>query len=1071
MDFPAPIPIESFQRDGRPLCTVPITSDGQAKLGTWLKSQIQKAEVTKRTAIYFVLWAAEHIRSNFRGGPLTWNFVFSGLGLPENQKNGQILVSNGLSWWKRSVRVTEANVHLYLYSLMAEGGLPEALLVQPGLYGRVVKGLLGDFEAEGSVIPEDLAYRIAAERVAELPQTFRTYDITRLLAEFGSSLTRLRRMPPQDIPAEAIDRWLDLHHPNWIDGVPMRISRDVADQLIRPALRVERTSVAHAYPVAQRTLIRSEGTKRWTSAVRLASKGAISQSLLPPSAQGLRLRFQLMGELTDRGNPIVYSGSPTDAGWDLQRLGRGADLLEFALQKPVMFAGYADGRLVGEVEIIPALVSEDEPTSFWKDDTLGLSDEDASELLQLGAGLKTRLPRIWLLAHFSGRPGVGPGVVCGERQEAAEGWLWPLQGKGSVTVQGESWQIVTEADQDSSSVRLLCHGQILPSWRLATTGGQIYLGRPVFYGQINVGEFRAVSGREIKIRAARTILSEIAEWFDRANCIARLRYVALPDSVRIQMGEESAGNVALSVEGFPAEEDWAIVLEVGSTTQRARLVRGKGTLSLKSEGAPPGIVWLRISSPVKGEIKFYAPWPSRNGFLLRPDGRRLERNTLVSVEALRGWLAVVPQGHLGEAFFRLDGHSIAIRVNAETSLTAFIPLIRSLLAYAGPDAVVKLSLLTDGVESPRLDVRRYEQGSECSYSGKLRLGLNPTNLLSAGTGRIAADNVVHLHAVNIENPEMVERAHLEERESPVEIDLCAVLPEGGGGWLLQPRLNGRVQRAAIWFPVPQARSSREQRIREYAEEWRQLAAAQERAVWNQRWELIQTVMEGGDAGILDQVQALAHAPAAAVRLLLSVSKADLPQALGLDLAAPIFWPMLPAAAFADALKAEYGGLKDQLMAIFENENEATAAALERVSSRIEAILTLRPELAAHFGMALMEAGLFGLVPQIWHKVAVPQTPEKLIELAHEAARRLDWLPSGLEALVAHHRPEDMPTFNPYTQNLVDAPLITAEIAAGARTVGDLSTTLRLIVLRLADPHYFDSAMPLALAFVLKEVSA
>jgi hypothetical protein len=134
---------------------------------------------------------------------------------------------------------------------------------------------------------------------------------------------------------------------------------------------------------------------------------------------------------------------------------------------------------------------------------------------------------------------------------------------------------------------------------------------------------------------------------------------------------------------------------------------------------------------------------------------------------------------------------------------------------------------------------------------------------------------------------------------------------------------------------------------------------------------------------------------------------------------------------------------------------------------------LHPELASQFGFALMEAGLFAKAPaELLQKVAVVGTPERLIELAHEAGRRLDWVPSGVEGLVSHRRPHGMPKFNTHIQKVIDAPLVAAEIAAGLRTdQGSLGTALRLIVLRLADPHYFDSAVPVALALFLKEVSS
>ena len=61
---------------------------------------------------------------------------------------------------------------MFLYTLMAEGGLPEALLAQAGHYRRVVLGLLADIEAEGGIQAAPFADRIAARWIAALPQTF-----------------------------------------------------------------------------------------------------------------------------------------------------------------------------------------------------------------------------------------------------------------------------------------------------------------------------------------------------------------------------------------------------------------------------------------------------------------------------------------------------------------------------------------------------------------------------------------------------------------------------------------------------------------------------------------------------------------------------------------------------------------------------------------------------------------------------------------------------------------------------------------------------------------------------------
>jgi hypothetical protein len=239
--------------DGRPLYALRISEERHAELGKLLRFRVGSGQIIDSTAARFVLWAAEYIRAHFAGGQLAWEFVFQGLGLREDRNFAVALVERGLRWWGRKVRVSEAGVHLYLYSLMAQGGLPQALLVQPGLYQRVVKGLLADIESEGTDIPESVALQIASRRARCLPQSFRTDDIARLLADLALALVRLRTEAPGDIPANLIDRWLDKHRPGWALSLPLRLSKEVADTLIRPALRKERKALLSARPLAWRT--------------------------------------------------------------------------------------------------------------------------------------------------------------------------------------------------------------------------------------------------------------------------------------------------------------------------------------------------------------------------------------------------------------------------------------------------------------------------------------------------------------------------------------------------------------------------------------------------------------------------------------------------------------------------------------------------------------------------------------------------------------------------------------------------------------------------------------------------
>ena len=139
--------------DGRPLYGYIFSMETFTELEKMLQSRFDAGR-TNTLPASFVLWAAEHIRLRFHGGPLSWAFIFDHLGLPsnelsDNQSLGRELAGRGLSWWGREIKISEAGNRMFLYSLMAEGGIPEALLKEEGLYRNVVMGLLADIEAEG----------------------------------------------------------------------------------------------------------------------------------------------------------------------------------------------------------------------------------------------------------------------------------------------------------------------------------------------------------------------------------------------------------------------------------------------------------------------------------------------------------------------------------------------------------------------------------------------------------------------------------------------------------------------------------------------------------------------------------------------------------------------------------------------------------------------------------------------------------------------------------------------------------------------------------------------------------
>jgi hypothetical protein len=143
--------------------------------------------------------------------------VFDGLGLPEDRNLACELVVMGLARFKRQVRRSDNDRTLYLFTLLAEGGVPDPMLRQGNsVYRRVVLGLLNEIEREGGAALEPaIAEQIAARRTAYLPDVFHNREAARTLAELALALAALRQALPDGLPGEATVAWFDANRPNW----------------------------------------------------------------------------------------------------------------------------------------------------------------------------------------------------------------------------------------------------------------------------------------------------------------------------------------------------------------------------------------------------------------------------------------------------------------------------------------------------------------------------------------------------------------------------------------------------------------------------------------------------------------------------------------------------------------------------------------------------------------------------------------------------------------------------------------------------------------------------------------
>lgn len=1064
------------QPDGRPLYALPLTPPRQTELTKTLRQHLIRYPTRSHTAALFVLWASDHIRSHFRGGTLKWAFVFDGLGLSETQDLGREMVEKGLRWWQRAVRKSENQTNLYLYTLMAEGGLPQSLLVEDGLYGRVVKGLLAEMESHGPIMPDDVGMKIAARYAAYLPRTFQeSEDICRLLKDLGTAIIALRARVPGNIPAEQIDVWLDQHYVNWAIDLPLRLSPAIADSLIRPALRTLRNAQSPIAPVARRMLIHDTHTHQWHPFVRLNEEGIMAAEFLPATAANLRMRFLVSSNAM--AETIIYNATPIPEGWELRCLNHAPCTLALDLDMPLILSGFADGRLVGEVEVVSALPLPDENPGLWHRAPATLMDRQAAALIPLDDRATTHAPTVWLLTDAKSQPVAGHGVTLGTAEQAPHGRLWPLSGKGDVTLGHYHWRITTGAPENLPETRLLPQGRLLPRWRVAGSREQIFWGMPTFYGQNGTQAFRSLSAHDINHRPARTLMAHIAQWVENGTELARLRYVALPAGVTLTLHEDG-DTVKFHADGLAG--GLSLRLAAGGCEAHGQTQPGRTlNLALSVTGQPPGMLTLHLGAPATGQkLELMAPWPTRSGIILAPDNTRLDHDTPVAVEALRGWMAIAPPVGRCKIQLRTAHQCIDLRMEGQTPLTVYIPLIRSMLAYGGPDSDVRLSLVTDGMESRRLEVRRYHRQSRIQADGTLYLGIPRNEHVTDGNAfaQLATKGAVDLHATNINRPGQAVRHQLTAQGA---IDLAALLPpEANGLWLVQATLDGQVQRAAIWSPksAPIPPTTRDQRIETYITWWEKLTASdtlENRAVWREQWSIIQAAMEGGDAGMLDQVQALAAVPQALIRLVLEVPTGQLLHALSLDTAAPIFWPVLPVQAFIEAVGTHYTSLVRHYGRVCDSEAEIATTAQNALARRIDEILVLHPELASHFAAALVQAGLIvGLSPFLLMKIMVPPREARLITLAQQAARRLDWVPDGIPRIEPDMRPVGFSGFNTHIQKIINAPMVAAEMAAQPQPPHIArKRLLTLANLRLVDPGYFDEALPVALAIVLNKANS
>lgn len=1026
--------------DGRPLFAYDTRADEMARLATLLRFRIESGQRLASTAQAFVLWAAERIRRDFASGKLSWDFVYRGLELPPQELAFTYwLVENGLRNWHRGLRHFDHGNRAFLYTLLAEGGLPDAALKEAGCYRSVLLSFMAELEREGA-LATTVAKSVAGRHVGRLPQALRNTEQEELLAELVLALIDLRRALPENLPQASALSWLDMNRPGWRTALPLRLSAEALEAIVQPALTAERPRAATA-PV-QREL-RRDTAGVWHGAVRII-EGALIPDAAMTAAQGKRLRL-----IAATG--AAFIAQPEPGGWRILR-SAGSSMVPLPPQDPLILKAYVDGQEVGELVLAPGLSEPEQAPTLWRP-TDAVADFPEMLIPLSGRG-QTRAKKIWVLAQANVNPEAEDGLLLGQPELGPNGCLWPVAGQGQLRVGATTLALRTGAEADSPAPRVLISGLLLRGFA-PSRGMPVYVGSPQIFGAEGERPLKQLGDLSLRRRPLlRALCGELIEWVEDGVVLAQMRLITLPAEATLSLSEIANGQLRLQAAGL--RSGWSLTVSAGGADATGVAdVNGNVDLHLEVRNLP-GLVTLRLwEQETGGTLDLSSLWPALQPRLITPNGQALSESREISLQGLAGWRGYLPRRG-GAALIQLagQGQQVGFAAQGELAFVSLGSLIGQALALAGADGRVNLSLAC-GIETPRLSIGRYDW--ECEGRELLR---------ELGPGRTS------LTAVNLHD-------HTQTMQNEAEgcIDLFAWLGESEGLWFIQGRKDtGGLMRPFAWSAQPIDNSTREERIVLQEANWTGLMERPADAGWDTAWALIAAVRALGDAGALDQMQALARIPAAAVALLMIAPRNDRAAALALETEAPIWWPLVSVQGWAKGVWAAHQRVHERLASAGLSSADASSIAAEAMAKAASEIVTLRPELAAHIGHGFQAAGLRPQAVDARGAVTHLLPPEDVAQLvlsvaAQDAGRRFEELPDGAARLRAASLSAPAGC-NEANAPLFHAPLVAAEVAAGLRPSLEAHDIFRLIALREADAVWFDQALPaaLTLALSLPEVS-